>query len=178
MVIMALTAHGSGRSLLFVICAEALRVQKPILVRRGDPREAGAMALLQASHHLMQSLFPPEDNHFLSVEALCLPEIAFYVAEDGGCVLGTIALARKDGYGEVKSMFVDPAARGRGVARALLAHLERDARAAGLPLLRLETGHLLEAAIALYSAQGFVTCKAFGDYAVNGSSVFMEKPLG
>jgi len=157
-------------------------LHKPIVIRRGDPREAGAMALLQDSHHLMESLFPPEDNHYLSIDALCLPEIAFYVAEDGaedgGRVLGTIALARKDGYGEVKSMFVDPAARGRGVARALLAHLERDARAAGLRVLRLETGHLLAAAIALYSAQGFVTCKAFGDYAVNDTSVFMEKRLG
>ncbi|MFU8882115.1 MAG: GNAT family N-acetyltransferase [Rhodobacterales bacterium] len=153
-------------------------MHKPIAIRRGDPREAGALALLQDSHSLMESLFPPEDNHYLSIDALCLPEIAFYVAEDAGRVLGTIALARKDGYAEVKSMFVDPAARGRGVARALLAQLERDAKAQGLRVLRLETGHLLEAAIALYSAQGFVTCKAFGDYVANGTSVFMEKRLG
>lgn len=126
----------------------------------------------------MESLFPPEDNHYLSVDALLVPEISFFVAEDGGEVLGTIALARKDGYGEVKSMFVSPAARGRGVARALLAHLEGVARGMGLPLLRLETGNLLEAAMALYTAQGFRLCGAFGDYEVNGTSVFMEKPLG
>jgi hypothetical protein len=36
-------------------------------IRQGDPREAGALALLQASHALMESLFPPEDNHYLSV---------------------------------------------------------------------------------------------------------------
>lgn len=147
-------------------------------VRPGDPREPGALALLQASHALMESLFPPEDNHYLSVDALLVPEISFFVAEEGGEILGTIALARKDGYGEVKSMFVSPAARGRGVARALLAHLESVARGMGLPLLRLETGNLLEAAMALYTAQGFRQCGAFGDYAVNGTSVFMEKPLG
>ena len=149
-----------------------------LLIRPGDPREPGALALLHASHALMESLFPPEDNHYLSVDALLVPEIAFFVAEDGDSILGTIALARKDGYGEVKSMFVDPAARGRGVARALLTHLEGVARQMGLPLLRLETGNLLEAAMALYSAQGFRPCGAFGDYVVNGTSVFMEKPLG
>lgn len=147
-------------------------------MRAGDPREPGALALLQASHALMESLFPPEDNHYLSVDALLVPEISFFVAEDGDEILGTIALARKDGYGEVKSMFVSPAARGRGVARALLAHLEGVARGLGLTMLRLETGNLLEAAMTLYTAQGFRLCGAFGDYAVNGTSVFMEKPLG
>ncbi|MDX5402797.1 MAG: GNAT family N-acetyltransferase [Rhodobacterales bacterium] len=149
-----------------------------VLVRAGDPREPGALACLQASHALMESLFPPEDNHYLSVDALRVPGISFFVAEDDGAILGTIALARKDGYGEVKSMFVDPAARGRGVARALLDHVEGAARGMGLPLLRLETGNLLEAAIALYEAQGFRRCGAFGDYVVNGTSVIMEKPLG
>jgi putative acetyltransferase len=147
-------------------------------VRAGDPREPGALACLQASHALMESLFPPEDNHYLSIDALRVPEISFFVAEDAGAVLGTIALARKDGYGEVKSMFVAPEARGRGVARRLLSHLEEVARGMGLPLLRLETGNLLEPAIALYTAQGYRRCGAFGDYAVNGTSVFMEKPLG
>ena len=147
-------------------------------VRAGDPREPGALACLEASHALMESLFPPEDNHYLSIDALRVPEISFFVAEDAGTVLGTIALARKDGYGEVKSMFVAPEARGRGVARQLLSHLEEVARGMGLPLLRLETGNLLEPAIALYTAQGYRRCGAFGDYAVNGTSVFMEKPLG
>ena len=146
-------------------------------VRAGDPREPGALACLQASHALMESLFPPEDNHYLSIDALRVPEISFFVAEDAGTVLGPIALARKDGYGEVKSMFVAPEARGRGVARQLLSHLEEVARGMGLPLLRLETGNLLEPAIALYTAQGYRRCGAFGDYAVNGTSVFMEKPL-
>lgn len=147
-------------------------------VRAGDPREPGALALLQASHVLMESLFPPEDNHYLSIDALRVPEISFFLAEADGKILGTIALSRKDGYGEVKSMFVDPAARGCGVARALLAHLEGVAKAMDLPLLRLETGNLLEPAIALYMAQGFVRCGAFGDYVINDTSVFMEKTLG
>lgn len=147
-------------------------------IRPGDPREPGALACLQASHALMESLFPPEDNHYLSVDALRVPGISFFVAEDGTRILGTVALADKGAYGEVKSMFVAPEARGRGVARALLAHIEGVARRKGLAMLRLETGNLLEAAITLYTAQGFAPCGAFGEYAVNGTSVFMEKSLG
>lgn len=160
------------------VCAEAMRVQKPINVRRGDPREAGATALLQESHRLMESLFPPEDNHYLSLDALCLPDVDFFVAEAEGQCLGTIALAQKDDYAEVKSMFVAPAARGQGVARILLAHLEVVARAKGVDILRLETGTLLTAATALYAAQGFAPRGPFGEYEANHTSVFMEKSLG
>ncbi len=152
----------------------------PIDIRQGDPRSAAARHLLEQSHALMQSLFPPEDNHYLSVEALCAPEIRFFVAHDApqARLLGTIALAQYGAQGEVKSMFVDPAARGRGVAKALLAHVEDCARRSGVQVLRLETGHLLTAAVALYRAQGFVPCGPFGDYTANATSLFMEKQLG
>lgn len=153
-------------------------MQKPIAVRRGDPREDGATALLQESHNLMESLFPPEDNHYLSLDALCLPEVDFFIAEAEDRCVGTIALAHKDGYAEVKSMFVAPAARGQGVARILLAHLELVARSKGVAMLRLETGTLLTAAIALYTAQGFKARGPFGAYEANDTSVFLEKSLG
>jgi len=146
-------------------------------VRRGDPQEPEAVALLRASHSLMESLFPAEDNHFLSIEDLCVPDVLFLVAQVDDRLCGTIALAEKDGYGEVKSMFVAPEARGRGVARLLVQALEHEARDRNLPMLRLETGNTLDAAITLYSTQGFKTCGAFGDYKVNGTSVFMEKAL-
>nr|WP_047772435.1 GNAT family N-acetyltransferase [Wenxinia marina] len=127
------------------------------------------------SQALMRRLF--EVNHFLSLDQLEGPDIRFFTARDGTAVLGTAALALKDGYGEVKSMFVDEAARGRGVAAALLARIEAEAEAARLPWLRLETGDLLEAAQRAYARAGFVVCGPFGDYVVNGSSVFMEKRL-
>jgi putative acetyltransferase len=152
-------------------------MKTPIHVRHGDPQEPDAKALLHASHALMQSLFPAEDNHYLSIEELCVPEVLFLVAETDLRICGTIALARKGGYGEVKSMFVAPDVRGQGVARLLLHSLEHEARDMGLPLLKLETGNKLDAAIALYTAQGFGLCGPFGDYKSNDTSVFMEKPL-
>ncbi|MCD1627509.1 GNAT family N-acetyltransferase [Seohaeicola saemankumensis] len=152
-------------------------MKTPINVRHGNPQEPEAMALLDASHALMQSLFPAEENHYLSIEELCVPDVLFLVAQADLNICGTIALACKTGYGEVKSMFVAPEVRGQGVARLLLNALEHEARDIGLPLLRLETGNKLDAAIALYTAHGFVLCGPFGDYRSNDTSVFMEKPL-
>jgi putative acetyltransferase len=149
-----------------------------LAIEPGDPRAAGARALLEASHAMMQELFDPDSNHFLSLDALAAPEISFFVARHGDRIVGCGALAMRDGYGEIKSMFVDPAARGAGVAAALMARLEAEAAARGLAILRLETGNLLHAAHALYRRCGFTPCSPFGDYTEHPQSVFMEKRLG
>ncbi|MGR3546347.1 MAG: GNAT family N-acetyltransferase, partial [Roseovarius sp.] len=117
-----------------------------IIVEAADPRHPEASALLRASHALMESLFPPEDNFFLDIGALCAPDIRFFAARSGATIIGTGALALREGYGEVKSMFVAEAARGQGAADALLRQIEDEARAHALPCLRLETGNLLHAA--------------------------------
>lgn len=141
-----------------------------------DPEEA--RPLLEASHALMRALFNPEDNHFLSLEELRAPSIHFLVARDAqGRLLGCGALASKEGYGELKSMFTAEAARGRGVAGAILDTLEARARADGLPLLRLETGNTLAAAHRLYERKGFTLRGPFGEYPASPASVFMEKSL-
>ena len=73
------------------------------------------------------------------------------VARDGdGTAIGCGALRRiADGIGELKRMYVVPAARGQGVAKALLAALEDEARRRGWGTLRLETGPRQPEAIAL-----------------------------
>jgi putative acetyltransferase len=148
-----------------------------IIVEAADPRHPQASALLHASHALMEHLFPPEDNFFLDIDALTAPDIRFFTARIGEKILGTGALALRDGYGEVKSMFVDEAARGRGIADALLRRIEDEARGLSLTSLRLETGNLLEAAHRLYARHGFELRGPFGDYPDAPSSIFMEKRL-
>ena len=149
-----------------------------LTIAPGDPRDAGTAALLRQSHDLMRGLFPPEDNFFLDIDALVSPDIRFFAAHRRGETVGTGALALRGGYGEVKSMFVVETARGQGVAEALLARIEAEARADGLPLLRLETGNRLAAALRLYERHGFERRGPFGDYPDACSSVFMEKALG
>ncbi|MCB1333592.1 MAG: GNAT family N-acetyltransferase [Roseivivax sp.] len=148
-----------------------------VTIREGDPRTPAVRALLNASHALMQALFPPEDNFYLEIDALCVPSITFLVAEVDGAVCGCGAIARKDGYAEIKSMYVDEAARGKGVAAALLDALETRARGDGIGVLRLETGNLLHSALRLYERHGFVRIGPFGDYPDSPSSLFYEKRL-
>ena len=148
-----------------------------IVVEPGDPHAPGATALLHQSHALMQELFPPEDNYFLDIDELCTPDIRFFTARRGDDTVGTGALAIKDGYGEVKSMFVAPTSRGSGVADAVLRQLEDCARAENIPELRLETSLILAAAVKLYAGHGFCECGIFGDYQPNTSSYFMKKVL-
>ncbi len=148
-----------------------------LVIERGDPHTPEARALLEASHALMQDLFTPDANHFLSLDALAAPDIAFFVARLDGRMVGCGALAIRDGYGEITSMFVDPDTRRAGVAAGLIGRLEAEAIARGLALLRLETGNLLHAARALYGRNGFKVRGPFGPYSDHPHSVFMEKRL-
>jgi putative acetyltransferase len=148
-----------------------------LIVEQADPREPGPRALLESSHALMRELFEPEENYFLEIEELCTPDVVFFAAREGDTTLGTGALSIKNGYGEVKSMFTGHDARGRGVASALLRTLEDEASARELPMLKLETAELLDAAIRLYERHGFTRCGIFGDYRPNTTSVYMEKAL-
>lgn len=157
--------------------AATLRGPAMITIAKADPHDPRASALLRASHALMQALFDPEENHFLSIDALAAADIAFFAAFDGDAMLGCGALADRGDYGEVKSMFVAPEARGNGVAAALIDRLEVEARARGHRSMKLETGDRLDAAIRSYARHGFAICGPFGDYEANTTSVFMQKPL-
>ena len=65
---------------------------------------------------------------------------------------------------EVKRMYVVPSARGRGIARRMLAHLEASAAASGADLVVLETGLRQPEAIGLYESSGYEPIAAFGYY--------------
>jgi len=82
-----------------------------------------------------------------------------------------------DGDAELKRMFVVAAARGRGLARRVLAALEEDARAAGRARMVLETGAKQPEAIALYTSSGYEPCAKFGYYRHYEDSRCFAKPL-
>jgi GNAT superfamily N-acetyltransferase len=69
----------------------------------------------------------------------------------GGVGLRTVAT----GTGEVRRLWVDPAWRGRGVGRDLMAGLEDVARDRDLSVLRIETGDRQPEAVALYGGMGW-----------------------
>lgn len=85
--------------------------------------------------------------------------------------------ATGDGAAEIKRMFVAAAWRGKGVARAVLAELERTAAAAGLSRTVLETGRAQPEAIALYGSSGYTPIAPFGHYACAPGAVHLGKSL-
>jgi GNAT superfamily N-acetyltransferase len=82
-----------------------------------------------------------------------------------------------DEAAELKRMYVAPESRGRGLGRALLNALEREARALGARRLVLETGTRQGAAIALYHRAGFVDIPPFGEYRESPTSLCLAKEL-
>lgn len=80
-----------------------------------------------------------------------------------------------DGLGEIKRMYVVPGARGRGVARRLLAELETAARELGFERVRLDTGPDQPHARSLYVSAGYAE---IADYNGNPYAAFWgEKRL-
>jgi len=72
-------------------------------------------------------------------------------------------------------MFVDAAARQRGIARKILAALEKIAHDLGYDALQLETGLRQPAALRLYESAGFHRVAAYGRYGDDPTSVCFEK---
>ena len=149
-----------------------------VTIAREPPDHPDVLPLIKAAHKFSEDLYPPESNHSLDVASLKGPDVRFFVARRKGEAIGCGAVwLRPEGFGEVKQMYVDPAARGLGIAQNLLARIETEARAAAMPLLRLETGSYSYAALRLYRAAGFMDRGPFAEYRPDPMSVFMEKAL-
>ena len=112
----------------------------------------------------------------LDASGLSSPDVTFWTAWDGQTLAGFAALKRLGPeHAEVKSMRAAPAARGKGVGRALMDHVIAQARQNGYRRLYLETGTapLHQPAIMLYRRSGFVSCEAFADYQPSPHNQFM-----
>ena len=131
------------------------------------------------------SLYAPEANYLLDVQALLAPEVMFFVARDGQQAIATGALRRMQGhadtgglpYGEIKRMYVDPARRGERLAVRVLSVMEDTLRGEGCRQALLETGREQTEAVRLYERYGYLPRAPFGGYPDNGLSVFYGKVL-
>lgn len=126
----------------------------------------------------------------------------FFVAFDSDIPVGCVALrllspspalpglafpARPEGlspnlaYAEVKRMYVAPSHRGLGLAKHIIAHLEKYAfHHLKIDRLVLEVGLRQKAAVRLYRSTGFSERAMYGEYigmevAAGGDSICMEK---
>ena len=95
-------------------------------ISRESPCQDDIIRLIRKSDALMQSLYPAESNHLVDIDSLARPHVHFLVAREEGRALGCGAfVVGRDRQAEMKRVFVDPDARGKGVARAIMEALER-----------------------------------------------------
>jgi GNAT superfamily N-acetyltransferase len=135
----------------------------------GHPDAMRLIAEVQAEY---VARYGGEDETPLDPAMFDPPRGSFFVGYLGAAPVVSGAWRRRDDVealgctatAEVKRMYVAPSARGRGLARRMLAHLERTAAEAGAEATILETGLAQPEAIALYESSGYVEVPKFGYY--------------
>jgi putative acetyltransferase len=142
-----------------------------------DPR---VLALLGEHLAEMRASSPPEAVFALDLDGLRRPELRLWTAWEGEQVVACGAL-REIGpqTGEIKSMRTARAHQGRGLGKAMLAHLLTEARRRGYDKVLLETGSgpVFAAALGLYTSAGFVSCGPFPPYAPSSFNRFFSLTL-
>jgi ribosomal protein S18 acetylase RimI-like enzyme len=105
------------------------------------------------------------------------PRGALLLAVEDEGTLGCVALRRVDEEtAEMKRLYLRPAARGRGLGRALAEAALAEARRLGYRRIRLDTLPGMEAAQSMYAALGFKTIPPYRFNPVPGA-LFMERDL-
>lgn len=115
------------------------------------------------------------------------PRGALFVAEQQGGLLGTIGLRPLDERaclagrydakaGEMKRLFVRPGARGRGLAKQLIAVALAEARRLQYSEIRLDTLPMMGDAQSLYASLGFHDIAPYYDTPIAGTR-FMSLKL-
>jgi len=113
--------------------------------------------------------FDHELQHFTTEYAA--PSGAFILAEDAGQYVACIGLRQfSEGIGEIKRLYVAPAARGRGLGRLLVERIIADARGIGYGSLLLDTLPFMKEAQSLYLALGFEPTAPYRYNPVAGSA--------
>lgn len=145
-----------------------------------DPHAPDVHALLERHLAFAHRHSPPEDVHAFEGDALAESDVTFFSCRRRNELLGVGALKHlDDAHAEIKSMHTAEAARGRGVARAVLRHVLQVARDRGYDRVSLETGFMaaFAPARALYASAGFTACGPFADYRPSPHSAFFTLQL-
>lgn len=132
-----------------------------IEIRPADPADPAARACLAAYFALLAekidgisaAVVPDPDPQ---ADLFRPPHGTFLLAWCDRLPVGCVSLKPLEpGVAEVKRLWVDPAARGLGLARRLMRAIEDQGRALGYASLKLDTNAALTEAIALYQRSGW-----------------------
>ncbi len=151
-----------------------------IVVEIADLSAPGLAALVARHTQFCDGTAPAESCHRYDIDALAAKDLTVWQARSNDLIVGMCALkVLSDTAGEIKSMHTLDSARGKGVARKLLATLMDAAQSKGMQTLWLETGVHPDfaAARALYAAHGFNETGPFADYVLDPHSTFMTRSM-
>jgi len=146
---------------------------RAITLRDAMNVETGAMYAKFTASQSPETTAAIDASLAVDPESIAVTIIAFA----GDTPVGHSALRPFGDELEVKKVFTDPAARGLGVAKRMLAWLEEYAVAHGVTSLVLQTGSLQVEAIGLYEAIGYRHIPVFGAYSVIPGAICMRKQL-
>jgi DNA-binding MarR family transcriptional regulator/GNAT superfamily N-acetyltransferase len=162
--------NDSNRQRLLTAMAEVecLLAASAVRITPEDPASEDAQYCLQAYVRELAQRFPngfdPGRGPTATPVELLPPRGVFFIARLESAPVGCIALkVIAPGVGEVKRMWVAPAARRLSIARRLLAAVEQHAVSNGLNMLRLDTNATQTEAIALYERSGYEPINAYND---------------
>jgi GNAT superfamily N-acetyltransferase len=102
-------------------------------------------------------------------------EFAIFVRDDQGRILAGISGLVWGGCCELQAMWVDPSLRGRGLARALMAAAEDEARRRGCTLIQFRAYDLL--ARGLYERLGYQTVGVIEGWPAGSAARWYRKDL-
>jgi len=145
-----------------------------VFVRPADFDGVDAVRLTGEYHAELRQRFPsgydPARGLSAAADDLRAPSGIFVIAWDDSTPVGCGGLKTIDSTtGEIKSMFVTPTHRQRGVGAAILEVLEQSGHSMGFERVVLDTSEYLPEAIALYRRNGFFEIDPYNanDYATN-----------
>jgi DNA-binding MarR family transcriptional regulator len=148
---------------------ERLVVTSLVDLREVDPESPDAQRCLRAyvaelNRRAPERGFDPSKGATAHPHEVRPPNGAFVVVYLRGEAIGCGAVKHHPGeVTDVKRMWLAESARGLGIGRRLLEHLEGLARAHGARETHIETSDVLPEAIALYRSAGYVEVPAFND---------------
>lgn len=153
------------------------------LCQASDPRW---LALMQALEQELKQLYPemPDLTELEQAQLLLVHGAGDEQSTAMACAalqalnLNAADINSTDKLVEIKRLFVHPSRRGQGLAKRLLQALEVLALQQQVAAIRLETGYLQHAAMALYATMGYQPIPAYGIYVGQSFSRCFEKRLG
>jgi DNA-binding MarR family transcriptional regulator/GNAT superfamily N-acetyltransferase len=148
---------------------ERLIATSLVQLRQVDPETPDAQRCLRAyvaelNRRAPERGFDPSKGATAQPHEVRPPNGAFVVAYLRGEAIGCGAVKHHPGnVTDIKRMWIAESARGLGLGRRLLEHLEALAREHGSSEAHLETNDVLPEAVALYRSAGYVEVPPFND---------------